>query len=49
MKYFQIIKNIMRFIVGGDMGTAHEAKSDVTASIEILDKLIDTKGEYELI
>jgi DNA polymerase-3 subunit epsilon len=47
--YPNTLEGVHSRIVGGDMGTAHEAKSDVTATIEILDKLIDTKGEYELI
>ncbi len=31
------------------MGSAHDAKNDVVATIEILDQLISTKGDYELL
>ena len=34
---------------GKKMGTAHDAKNDVVATIEILEHLVDTNGDYELL
>mgnify|MGYP003670206016 CR=1 FL=1 len=46
--YPNTLEGVFDRLVGGDMGEAHEAKSDVVASIRILDKLLQTKGDYDV-
>jgi len=47
--YPNTLEGVYDRVVGGPMGNAHEAKTDVIATIKILDKLISTKGDYELV
>jgi len=47
--YPNTLEGVYSRIVGGPMGDAHDAKNDVVATVEILHKLIQSKGEYELI
>lgn len=43
------LEGVFERLVGGEMGEAHEAKNDIVATIKIIGKLLDLKGDTDLI